>query len=249
MDADDRMHPRRLELQYRHLMRHANIGVLGCRVRAFPSDALTEGFREYMRWQNGRISEEAIASDIYLESPLAHPSVMLRKGVVQRHGAYRPGMFPEDYELWLRLIKAGVSLAKLPQTLLDWRDGPARTSRRDPRCSKDAFDRLRARYLAHDPRLLRNRLNLAIWGAGRATRRRVRHLLKLGYRPAAWIDIDPRKIGNRIDGVPVVEPAWLAKVDRPFVLSYVAVHGARECIECELERLGYRKGVSYLNVG
>jgi hypothetical protein len=47
----------------------------------------------------------------------------------------------------------------------------------------------------------------------------------------------------------VVDPQWLARADRPFVLSYVAVHGARACIECELDRLGYLKGEDYLNVG
>lgn len=81
------------------------------------------------------------------------------------------------------------------------------------------------------------------------TRKRAQDLLTYGYDPIAWIDIDPRKIGNRINGIPVVEPAWLHRRDRPFVLSYVAVHGARDCIEAELHGLGYRKGSDYLHVG
>ncbi len=63
------------------------------------------------------------------------------------------------------------------------------------------------------------------------------------------MDIDPRKIGNRLRGVPVVPPVWLARDDRPFVLSYVANHGAREDIASRLEAMGYRRGVDYLMVG
>lgn len=249
MDADDRMHPQRLARQYEHMRRHPCTDVLGSRVSSFPHETLTDGLRDYLDWQNGCISPRSIAQDIYLESPLAHPSVMFRKRTVQDLGGYRDGMFPEDYDLWFRLLRAGKVLAKLPQTLLDWRDYPQRTSRRDPRCSREAFDRLRAHYLAQDPRLRRSRGKLVIWGAGRRTRKRVRHLLGQGFKPIAWIDVDPRKIGNRLDGVPVVEPRWLAQPDRPFVLSYVAAHGARRLIERALEDLGYRKGENYLNVG
>lgn len=81
------------------------------------------------------------------------------------------------------------------------------------------------------------------------TRKRARHLLDLGIRPVAWVDIDPNKIGNRLDRIPVVEPSWLRRRDKPFVLNYVAVHGARECIEADLHRMNYRKGDDYLHVG
>lgn len=249
MDADDLMHPRRLELQRQYLARQREVAVLGSRVHAFPEEILSTGFREYIRWQNSCVSAEAIAADIFLESPFAHPSVMFRKAPILELGGYLDGDFPEDYELWLRLHRHGALLAKLPQMLLDWRDSADRVSRIDPRCSRDAFDRLRARYLARDPRVISNRGNLAVWGAGRNTRKRVQHLLAYGFSPIAWIDIDPRKIGNRINGIPVVEPTWLRRKERPFVLCYVAVHGARECIEMEMHHLGYRKGRDYLHVG
>ncbi len=90
---------------------------------------------------------------------------------------------------------------------------------------------------------------MAIWGAGRSIRKRAQHLLGYGYTPIAWIDIDPRKTGNRINGVPVVGAQWLRRGERRFVLSYVAVHGARESVEAELHRIGYLKGRDYLHVG
>jgi hypothetical protein len=249
MDADDRMHPERLALQRRYLRAHPGVDVLGSRVRGFPPHRLNGGLRQYLAWLNACQSPQVIADDIYLESPLAHPSVMFRVGVVRAAGGYRDGPFPEDYDLWLRLFQAGRVLAKLPQALLEWRDTPGRTSRRDPRCSRDAFDRLRARYLARDPRLCAAADRLAIWGAGRVTRRRAAHLLAEGYRPRVWIDIDPRKIGRHIEGIPVVGPEWLSRGERGLVLVYVAVHGARRQIADRLGELGYERGRDWLNVG
>ncbi len=250
MDADDLMRPKRLALQHAALTAEPDLTVLGSRVRAFPEASLTDGFRAYIEWLNACITEPAIAADIYLEAPLAHPSVMLRRDRVMAAGGYRDGPLPEDYDLWLRLHRQGHRLAKLPQTLLDWRDHPTRLSRRDPRYARLAFDRLRADYLAADPRLLEAKGRLVLWGAGRRTRQRAAHLIGQGYRPQAWIDIDPRKLGNRIDGVPVVPPEWLRdQRPRPLVLCYVASHGARPCIDAEFARLGYRRGVDYLHIG
>jgi hypothetical protein len=244
------MHPRRLELQHAAMTADPALSVLGSRVLAFASTGLSDGFRAYVDWQNACVAEAEIAADIYLESPLAHPSVMYRAGHIRAAGGYRDGRFPEDYELWLRLHRQGMRIGKLPQPLLRWRDHPGRLSRVNPRYEREAFDLLRADYLAADPRLRAARERLVIWGAGRRTRRRAAHLLARGYRPLAWIDIDPRKLGNRIAGVPVVPPDWLrGRCPRPFVLCYVASHGARSCIETELARLRYRKGQDYLHVG
>ena len=63
------------------------------------------------------------------------------------------------------------------------------------------------------------------------------------------VDIDPRKIGNRIAGVPVVPPTWLARASRPFVLGYVTNHGARDRIAASLRIMGYQRGRDYLMVG
>ncbi len=249
MDADDLMLPERLSAHLDHFARNPGISLSACRAEIFPEETLHAGFREYMRWQNGCLTHEQIARDLYIESPFAHPAVAFRRRAVLDAGGYREGPFPEDYELWLRLFHAGHRMEKMPRTLLRWRDHPARLSRTDPRCARRAFDRLRAEYLARDPRLLARRDNFVIWGAGRKTRRRADHLLERGFRPRAWIDIDPRKIGNRVDGVPVVGAEWLSEQGRPLVLVYVTNHGAREEILEELEGMGYRAGLDCLAVG
>ncbi len=249
MDADDRMHPLRLELQARALHARPGLTLVASRVAPFPDDALGTGTREYLRWQNACLDARQVRDEIYVESPFAHPSVMFRRDTVMRLGGYRDGPFPEDYELWLRLAQAGCVMEKLPQVLLQWRQHPRSLSRTDPRYAREAFDALRARYLARDARLDPSRA-LVVWGAGRRTRHRFGALQRAGRRPCAWIDIDPRKIGNRVAGLPVHPPAWLAgRQPRPFVLGYVASHGAREQIARALQAMDYRVGTDFLMVG
>ncbi len=248
MDADDLMRPERLEAQYGYLRENPEIGLVGCRVHLFPEALIQAGFREYIRWQNDCLTPEDLREEIYVESPIAHPSMVFRRAIVTDLGGYRDGLFPEDYELLLRLNAAGVRLGKVDRTLLDWRESGERLTRTDGRYARESFDRLRADYLARDRRLHLGR-PLAFWGAGRKTRRRSGLLLERGHRPAAWIDIDPRKIGNRVAGARVVPPEWLDRSERPFVLSYVTNHGARGIIAAQLEALGYRRGEDYLMVG
>lgn len=248
MDADDLMEPDRLQKQYAFLQQNPDIDLLGSRVSLFPTELIQDGFHEYIRWQNDCLTPQQIADNIYVELPIAHPSVMFRREAVMAAGSYRDGDFPEDYELLLRLHQRGHRMAKLDEVLLHWRDSGERLTRTDGRYRREAFDSIRAHYLAQDPRL-RDGRPLVFWGAGRNTRKRIAHLLGHGFQPSAWVDIDPRKIGNVIGGARVEAPEWLDRKDKPFVLSYVANHGARELIGAELVEMGYRQGRDFLMVG
>jgi glycosyltransferase involved in cell wall biosynthesis len=254
MDADDSMHPERLAKQAAYLESNPLLCAAGCRVELFSEEGeIAAGYREYVRWQNRCVTPSDIAEEIYVESPLAHPSVMFRREVIAEAGSYRDGDFPEDYELWLRLHALGLGMGKVGEVLLRWRESAGRASRRDPRYRREAFGRLRASYLARDVRLRSGR-EIAVWGAGFRSRRRVALLdaaLPEGLPIAAWIDIDPRKIGRTLRGAPVRGAEWLANRDRerPFVLVYVTNHGAREEIGAALAGLGYRRGTDWIAVG
>jgi glycosyltransferase involved in cell wall biosynthesis len=248
MDADDIMHPERLRLQRDFLLSRPDVSVLGSRVELFPKSAVRNGYREYARWLNECLDPGEIASNLYVESPLAHPSVMMRRAAFEAAGGYREGPFPEDYELWLRMHEAGLRMAKAPEVLLSWRERVDRTSRTDERYSRESFDRLRARFLARDPRLGIGR-DLIVWGAGRTTRGRVRRLLDRGVRIHGWVDIRPGRIGKKIWGLPVHSHAWLDRDPKPFVLVYVTNHGARGEIAAALRGWGYVPGRDCLAVG
>lgn len=248
MDADDVMHPDRLLEQIAHLDREPEVAVVGCQVSLFSDAEILDGLKEYVRWQNACVTPAEIADNIYVESPLAHPSVMFRKAAVDAAGGYRDGDFPEDYELWLRMHASGAKFGKVVRVLLDWRERPDRATRCDPRYAREAFDRLRAHYLARDPRLHAGR-RVVVWGSGRRTRQRAAHAIREGVVPAAWIDIDQDKVGRDIAGVPVHSPVWLLQEPRPFVLLYLTQHGAREEAGARLERMGYAIGRDWLGVG
>lgn len=248
MDADDIMHETRLQSQLDYFIQNPAVDLVAAQVELFSDGEIKAGYREYVRWQNSCVSFRDIGDEIYVESPIAHPSIMVRRDVFEKIGGYRQGDFPEDYELWLRMLHGGMRLEKVPQVLLKWREYASRTSRTDDRYHKDKFNRLRACYLKKDLRL--SNRPLVFWGAGRKTRKRTN---LLGIKPMKWIDIDPKKIGNTHMGVPVVSPAWLRTVksnyEKPFVLSYVTNHGAREIIADELQANGFARGEDFLMVG
>jgi len=250
MDADDVMYPDKLERQWQQIQEHPQIDVISCQSRLFPEAEITDGFHEYIRWQNHVLTHEDFHNQCYVEMPLTNPTVMFRKSIVDDIGDYRKGNVPEDYEFWLRSLHAGYHFEKIPQILFDWRDSTQRYTRTAPACTREAFDKVRAEYLARDPRLPENR-PLVYCGAGRMTRKRAELLIERGFQPHAWVDIDPRKVGNKLDGVPVVGPDWIVENRhlKPFMLIYIASHGARDQMSGWLDKHGFCIGEDYLAVG
>lgn len=259
MDADDESRAERLAEQAARLQTDSGIGGAGCLVEYGGDRAAHAGYALHVDWLNTLITPGQIAFNRFVESPFAHPSVMFRRELAERHGGYREGDFPEDYELWLRWLDAGVRMAKVPRALLTWHDPPARLSRTATRYGAEAFYHLKAQWIARAVgRLIRKpplegdgnqpiRENAAcreifVWGAGRLTRRRAEHLLAHGVRIAGFIDIDPKKTGRKPDGRPVIAPAELPPPGKIFVLGYVAKRGARELIRGTLSNLGYSEG-------
>lgn len=246
MDADDVSRPERLARQADFLDRRGDIGVVGSRVAYLGDQRAHRGLALWVDWTSSLLEPDEIALHRFVESPFVHPSVMFRRELVARHGGYRDGPFPEDYELWLRWLDAGVRMAKLPETLLEWRERPGRLTRNDPRYSTEAFYAVKAPYLARRLARLDPPRKVAVWGAGRTTRIRLRPLLAEGVSINAYIDIDPDKIGQRIHGAPVLSPDDLPPPGPLFVLQCVGSRGARELIRDRLETRGYRIGVDWL---
>jgi glycosyltransferase involved in cell wall biosynthesis len=184
MDADDEAHPERLAEQVALLRARPDLGLASCLVE-FGGDRIAHaGYALHVDWINEIVTPEQVALHRFIESPLAHPSVLFRRELVARHGGYREGGFPEDYELWLRWIDAGVKMAKVPRVLLRWNDRPHRLSRIDARYSPEAFFELKAKWIARElirrgltgPAEEANAREIWVWGAGRPTRKRAAHL-------------------------------------------------------------------------
>jgi glycosyltransferase involved in cell wall biosynthesis len=243
MDADDVCHPRRLELQARRLEAHPEVGLVSCRVAFGGDPAAARGYRSHIDWCNSLTTPTDIRLGIFRESPLPHPSVLFRRELIDRHGGYRQGDFPEDYELWLRWLEAGVVMDKLPECLLDWNDPPNRLSRADPRYHAEAFFRIKAGYLArYLTRINPFHPHVIVAGAGRTTRRRAERLLAHGIVIDAWLDLDPDKVGKTVAGRPVVHLHDVPGPQTCFVLPYVASRGATDSILTSLQARGFALG-------
>lgn len=240
MDADDVSHPDRLRAQAARLDGDPGLMVLGTRVRLFGGARFNQGMRAYVRWLDGLLDHDAIVRDLYVESPLAHPSVMMRASLLARLGGYRDFDGPEDYDLWLRAHAAGARFAKLPDVLLDWRDGPARLSRTDPRYEAGRFRDVKIRALENGP--LAHRRRAVVWGAGPVGKGWSRALTARGHQVAAFVEVHPRRLGQHIHGVPVVTVEAAAGLTQALHLAAVGQPGAREEIRRHAARLGLVDG-------
>lgn len=244
MDADDIALPTRLEKQLALLNAHPELAVVGSWVRPFPEEDVREGFRLYVDWLNSLVTPDSMAREIFVESPLAHPSVVMRAEWLKRVGGYQDHGWPEDYDLWLRLYLEGAAFGKVPEVLLLWREHPARATRTDSHYSVENFLRAKAAYLAQGP--LAGCDGVIVWGAGQMGKRLSKHLLEHQVPLAVFIDIDPKKIGRQRRGLPV-EPVealehWWGSFEHPAALAAVGSRGARALIREQLNVRGLIEG-------
>jgi len=240
MDADDIAHPRRLELQFSFL-ESGGAEVVSCLVRCFPRCQLRLGMRRYERWLNSLVTHEQMERDLFVESPLAHPSAMLRADVLGSLGGYRDMGWPEDYDLWLRAYAGGLRFGKVGLHLYWWRERRDRLSRVHPAYSPAAFRRCKVHYLKMI--YLGGENLVTIWGAGKEGKALARHLRRAGVNIAAFIDVDPRKIGNTVLGAPVVAAEALTRDH--YLLVAVGAQGARDEIRAYLAAAGWREPEHY----
>ena len=239
MDADDLMHRERLGVQLATLDASPELAAVGSRVRFFPRSALGAGTRRYEAWLNGLGDPDSVGRDAFVECPIAHPSLMIRTAILQKFG-YRDMGWPEDYDLVLRLLGSGQRLAVHPRRLLGWREGPERLSRRGAQYTLERFTDCKAAHLAAGP--LRGGDQYLLWGYGPTARALRRALAQHGKTPSHIIEVHPRRLGNTIQGAPVVAPGAIPSLPAwPIVVS-VSGAGPRSQIRESLVAMGLREG-------
>jgi len=117
MDADDIAYPERLAIQLHYMECHPEIVAIGSGVRMIdPRGVPLKNFHGFTDPQTLR-SKLIEASDI----GIIHPTLMVRRGVLQRLGGYREQYkLVEDVDLFFRLLDEG-ELANVPDILLGYR--------------------------------------------------------------------------------------------------------------------------------
>ena len=237
MDSDDVATLDRLETQVNYLLSNPSVQVVSGLVDYLGASE-NEGFIQYVDWLNSITSPKDIYLNQFVEFPLANPTLMFRKSVFG-HGMYQDGDFPEDYEFFLRLQAEGITMAKVKETVLTWRDSETRLTRTDPKYTHDAFFKVKAKYLAQW--LKKNNPfhpKVYLWGAGRLSRRRSDYLLEQGVEVIKYIDLKASDHVLHFELLPNPEEA--------FIVSYVANRGARAQIRSFLDQRGYVEGLNYI---
>jgi len=236
MDADDVMSRRRLEVQLAELARRPALAGVGAHVRIFPRVGLSAGRRAYEAWLNSIADASEVRRQRFIECPLAHPTWLFRTELMQRFG-YRDNGAAEDYDLLLRMLGAGLELGVVPERLLSWRDHPERASRKDPRYDQRRFTWLKALHLSST--VLHGYPEYVLWGYGSTGKTLCHELLGRGHRPSHIVELHPGRLGQRIQGALVVEPAALARLRQGPLIVSVAGEAARSEIGAALEALGF----------
>ena len=227
MDADDLMHRDRLRAQLEACEAN-DWDACGAHVRMFPRSGLGDGARAYEAWIASLRSSADIMRDAFIECPLVHPTLFVRRELL----SYRDQPWPEDYDLVLRLLADDRRLGIVPRRLLGWRESATRLSRTDPRYSLEAFAACKAHFLARGPLASTNEYVLLGYGpTGKLLRTALR---REGREAALLVDLKPGRIGQVIDGARVVGPDALASLPKLPLLVAVSGAGPRALVCQEL---------------
>lgn len=117
MDADDRSLKNRLYEQVKYLDSHPTIAVLG--TQAFFIDHNGKRYKEFRRKINVTLN------DTIKNSNIIHPSVMIRKNVLNQVNNYSVNKLTtraEDYDLWCKIAFEGYEIKNLNSFLFEYRE-------------------------------------------------------------------------------------------------------------------------------
>lgn len=121
MDADDISRKSRFKTQISYMDSHPEICLCASWINVFGDG------KNYI-WKTPQTHAEIMARSLF-ETPVAHPSVIIRRSTLTANQLYfdEDFRYAEDYELWFRLGGYG-KLATYPKVLVDYRVHPSQTA-------------------------------------------------------------------------------------------------------------------------
>lgn len=137
MDADDVCDPARLQKQVAFMESNSEVGALGTWVHA-----LNHSGYDKFRYQK---DHDNLMLYFLEQIPFAHPTVMLRKQVLDDHPAIRYDsnyLHVEDYKMWFEISKV-TKLANLDECLLTYRFHSSQISTRFKEVQEEAVSRIK----------------------------------------------------------------------------------------------------------
>lgn len=221
MDADDIMTPDKLRVMVDQLNSAGQNYVATGKVKYFRRDkAIGDGYLKYAKWLNTLSRKGTNFQEIYKECVIASPCWMMYRVDLDRIGAFKSNIYPEDYDLVLRMYKYNMHVIPCTDEILHlWRDHGERASRNDENYKDNRFLELKLKYfleLDYQPEIC-----LVLWGAGSKAKLIAKHLISknITFR---WITDNPRKIGHNIYGVILDCTSYIAKIKKTQFIVAVA---------------------------
>ncbi len=246
MDADDISYKSRLQKQAKFLQEHHRIDVVSCQADFHSDCNKSTGFELFVQWQNQILTPEDHFLNRFIESPLAHPTIMFRKRLIEQYGYYLTDSVPEDYELWLRWMSHGVHFQKIAEPLLLWNDHSHRLSRTHNNYSEEAFHHIRGLYLSQwIMENVDNSRKIVICGSSINIRRKSALLEKYGVSPFGFTDVKEPGAGS-LNFIP------LSQINKPenwFLVSFISKRGVGRSIRKYFSKLGFQEGRDFILAG
>jgi len=252
MDADDVAMPDRLGLQLEYMADHPSCDLVGALAEPFSeTGSLGEGVTRYHHWMNALVTPEAIRANLFVESPIPHPTFMARRELYERLGGYQDPPWPEDYDFLLRAAEAGAAFGKVPRVLVCRMDRPDRLTRTDARYKRDAMFEAKAHYFARGP-WLENKRGVVIGGSGTSGRRMANLLREEGVDVRCFLDNRVGPPGRKVLGLPAhgypdeIPGSFFAAHRDAFFLSCIGQPEGRERLLRHLHREGFAQEIDYM---
>ncbi len=127
MDADDISMPQRIEKQVAYMQKHPECALLGTK-----RIDIDEAGRPLPTDYKIVTTDKAIKRMLRYGSAFTHPTIMLKRSVLEELGGYREVPSAEDFDLFLRCAAKDYGMANLNEPLLYYRIRTSGISRANP---------------------------------------------------------------------------------------------------------------------
>lgn len=116
MDADDIAMKNRFELQVEFLENNLEVSLVGGLNEYIDENENTIPIEDKRFYKNNEIKQFLKYSNAF-----SHPTIMIRREVIEKIGGYRNVLYAEDYDLILNLVSSGYEVANINKVLLKYR--------------------------------------------------------------------------------------------------------------------------------
>lgn len=186
MDADDRMHPYKLEALLQGQSKGPGLSV--GQVEFF-GPSIGPGTLNYQNWLNERVERGDFLEHLYKECPVANPCWMLDRNTTI--DLFENLEYPEDYHFIFKIVGMGVPIVPCPEAKHFWREHEHRLSKTEL-YSTERFTQLKwtmFQQQVHTERL---------WLLGHGKKAKYLRTLMQDHPICGWLTERPNAQGNRI---------------------------------------------------